>query len=216
MDKYPYIRTLLKIRLEIIQDVKTIIDVGAYLGEFLKDLSQGWPQSTIHAIEPLHDCAVRIKELNCSNVIIHEMAISNRNGRENFHYELKEKPTASGSIFETDTGLKKEVPCMTFASFCDTNKIEDIDLLLINAEGAEYLMFEDEASREKILRSKIVDLSMHGKNFFFNTKEYAQKRLDINNFMISSGYKIIYGDAITGLSLAPRHVRQVWIRDGAR
>ena len=216
MDRFPYIRTLLKIRLKELNNVKTIVDVGAYTGEFLKDLSKDWPDSIIHAIEPDDKCAEEIRRISLvhSNIKLHRLAISSKDGEVTLYSENKDGPSASNTIYEKlldhrELTIKSQIPCMTFKSFCDTKGIDDIDLLILNAEGAEYEMFE--CDREAIVKSKIIDLSLHGKSFFFNTKDYAQKRLDINNFLISSGYKIIYGDVITSLILAPNHIRQVWI-----
>lgn len=217
MDRFPYIQTLIQIQLGKIKNVRTIIDVGAYKGEFLKILNSLCPEVTIHAIEPDFKCANVISEIQNPNIILHRLAITLYDGEVILYSEDKDGPSASNTIYDgllDDRELtnKAKVPCMTFKTFCDTEKINDIDLLIINAEGAEYEMFEHESSREMIFRSKIIDLSLHGKSFFFNTKDYAQKRIDINNHLMRNKYKIVYGEIIKDLRMSPNHIRQVWIK----
>ena len=220
MDRFPYIRTLLNIRLDMLEEVKTIIDVGAYDGVYAGELGREYPSAKVHAIEPCEHLWKLITKNTSNNVILHKLAIHDTEGKIKLFQEksigVDKKPSQSNTIIKAEShGLNKEVEVISkpFSIFCKENKINDIDLLLINAEGAEYKMFFDKYSIEYILKCKIIDLSMHGKSNYFNSVEYAKKRYDINKCLKDSGYNLLFGDFIDSKeNLAARHIRQVWTK----
>lgn len=222
MDRFPYIRTLLQIQLDRLHKKElTIIDIGAYKGDYEVELAENYPKSKVYAIEPDEKC---LKELikntqHLNNVIVKKLAINTYNGEVTLYCKKKEVASASNTIYkDMQNGsefFEVKVPCITFDSFCDTELIRDIDLLLLNAEGVEYDMFYHEPSLQKILKSAIIDLSMHGKSIDFNTKDYAQKRVHINDVLFNNGFELVYGERLTQPMAYNYHLRQVWV-NGAR
>jgi FkbM family methyltransferase len=224
MDKYPYIRTLIKTQLNQLKRINTIIDIGAYTGDYAKELALTYPSAIVHAIEPYNTCTNIIRE-KCNvinNIKIHELAIEDYNGNANLYYEEKsnpEKPSLSSSISsdaKTNNVNACNVKCVSLFHFCEINNIKEIDLLLINAEGSEYNIFLHEPSQIIIKNTKIIDLSLHGKSFLYATEEYSKKRCSINKFLKKSGFELLYGEYISDPTIIhTKHIRQVWRKTGA-
>ena len=219
MDRFPYIRTLIKTRLEMNSKLMNVIDIGAYDGSFAADLAKTFPNLTVHAIEPCRYCWPLIeKEMrSLPNMKLHKLAIAERNGKVKlFEDNFSSRPAISSTIIpQVKEGLSKEstVDCMTLDTFCEKNNIKNIDLICINAEGAEYLMFEHFASLDYIMKSKIVDVSMHGKSLHFLTEYYAKLRHKISETFEQKGYNILFGDRIkSDNNIAVNHIRQVWAK----
>ena len=227
LDKYPYIRTLLPIQLDRTVgrgNVKTIMDVGAYQGVMCSRLAGRYRFAIVHAIEPykeLLEILTREAEAH-KNMSIHQLAISGYDGEAALYVQPtgEGRESESNSLYlefagDKDAGLRKEtVKCLTLSTFCDNNCIGDIDLLIINCEGGEYEIFGHGPSKEIIANSRVIYLSLHGKEFVFLTREYMQKKVDINRFLLDSGFRTVYGELLTDAkSLPTHHIRQVWIRE---
>lgn len=150
-------------------DLKNIFEVGAHRGSDIYEISKLWPDANIFAFEadPFNCEIMRSKFKEHKNVKIYNVAISNRDGIIPFYryYPVEDVPddktfegknlqnTGVGSILEPGDGLKNifgirkiheeiKVKSVTLHEFCQQNKIESIDAIFMDIQGAEYYAFE--------------------------------------------------------------------------
>lgn len=204
-DRWPFIRTLIEIQIKRLP-VKTVLDIGAYFGGASIYLAEQFPHLDVHAIEPQPAACVELRERTgkLDNYFIHEIALSDTTEAAMFDGQL------STSASFTNSGIV--VQCETLASFMGIFKQPDV--LLFNCEGSEYSIFEHPWSLDIIAKSRLIDLSMHGKTFEFLGETYARKRLEINRWLENSGFITVYGEPLKDVHHRMNgHLRQVWIRE---
>jgi len=129
---------------------KVIFEIGAHKGEDTAHLAS-IKGSVVHAFE----CDPRnILTRLPANVRINYSAVSNHNGTQDFW--LSEKPgaqwTCSSSLLLPKKHLEEhpqikfdrrvEVRCTTLDTYCESNRIEAIDFIWMDVQGAEHLVFE--------------------------------------------------------------------------
>lgn len=219
IEKFPYLNTLIQIQLDRLigrKKVQTIIDVGAFNGNFDVHLARLYKKAVIHALEP---CSVAYEKLcevsrKYPNVVAHRIAISDVDGAFPLYMETTKELSQSSTLFE-EKGMKVEqVTCTTLSIFCSQFGIDNIDLLLLNCEGAEYLILEHGASLRELYRVRVLSLVLHGKDFRFLTQEYVEKKRLINKRLLKMGFKLVYGENLNGLDRLPvSHIQQVWIKE---
>ena len=133
-----------------------IFDVGANKGQSIERFLKIFPDSTIHAFEPIKEEFLEIKKKysNNQNVYINNLALGEkdenkalnvmiRSGTSSF-YDLNEDTEwlktrseqykTSTKDFKTNT---ENVKVITLDSYCEKKKIEFIDLLKIDVQGYE-------------------------------------------------------------------------------
>lgn len=222
LDRFPYIRTLLKVQLDRLvgtSRVRSIVDVGAYEGAGSAALAARYRGAVVHAIEPAPDSFGRLQKRSKNrNIEPHKLAVCGHDGTSVLHLEVgggsQSNSLVSDFVRKGAKTSELKVKCQTLATFCKQQNIEDIDLLLLNCEGAEYEIFEHTPSQKVIAAVTVLDLMLHGKSFRFLSEEYAKKKLAINRFLLDSGLAPVYGEPLKDYADLPTgHVRQVWVRE---
>jgi FkbM family methyltransferase len=216
IDNFPYIQTLIQTQIARL-DVKTIADVGAYLGNSSIWLARKYRRIDVHAIEPHAANCVELRKLKAGldNYHVHEMAISNKNGPMILYAPRRDDdaPAQNATLYKEGVmPIEVMIHSDTLASFCEMiGRL--IDILILNCEGAEYVIFEDGAAGEVLRQCQLIDLSLHGKTFKYLSKEYAKKKLAINNRLVKWGFVPLYGQMIESIERLPTgHIRQLWVR----
>jgi FkbM family methyltransferase len=225
IEKFPYLNTLVKVQLDRVvgrKRVKTIIDIGAYDGSYCLYMSRCYPKAKVYAIEPAHKAFKILKRntIKRPNINIFRLLISDAEGKNFIFTEAGQNRAFQGSsVFydfvskKVNTNTKEYVKSTTLHTFCCNNNIGDIDLMIMNCEGGEYKIFEDESSLPIIRRVKILKLALHGKSKLFLSDEYTQKKKNINHFLEDSGFSLVYGENLNSLAKLPKkHIQQIWIR----
>ena len=126
-----------------------VLDVGANVGMFslfIKDYAR-----KIYAVEPSRRVFACLKEntKDWDNIEIFNVGLMNRKGKE-FLYG-KEEETPQTMMIKGDQ--KELIDIITIEEFMNENKIDHIDVMKIDTEGAEYVILADnsfKAVAEKI------------------------------------------------------------------
>ena len=163
-----------------------VIDIGAHIGYFTTYAANNANNGTVYSIEPYKESFEILKknlELNSlTNVKLFHGAISKVTEQITLYIDRNNE--IGNCIFKTDKTTESEkVDSFSLKDFIKNNKIEKIDFLKIDCEGAE---FEIILNFDKELMKKIDKISaeIHENN---NTKSLDElvDFLRKNNFKVS-------------------------------
>lgn len=165
---------------QFIKPCHTIFDVGANKGEWTKTILSFCPQATIHVFEPITFVFdILTKSLPTqANIILNNLAISNRIGTVNFTvYDNNLYMTQLSSIYRRNKDIEQSfnlschtlmVPTITIDNYCQLNHITHIDYLKIDTEGAELDVLKGAHTYLQQRKIKVIQF------------EYGQTFLDAN------------------------------------
>ena len=134
-------------------EVNSIVDAGASIGETSKRLSNFYPKAKIYAIEPFPPFFEKLSYLSKDNYNIsaHNIALSSFNGKSKLNINRSE---GTNSLLDSNLEyseifdnllIKKdqiEVNCTTLDSFTEENKIESLDIFKLDLQGYETKAIE--------------------------------------------------------------------------
>lgn len=117
-----------------------VVDIGAHIGTFtLFALING--ARKVYAYEPTHKNVKYIKE-NCKNyknIKVKNYAVSDTNSLINLYVDI---PDGGNSIIRTNGRRIKKVKSVTLENIFKNEKLDKINFLKIDCEGAEGLIFK--------------------------------------------------------------------------
>jgi len=122
----------------------TIFDIGSNIGQWVIGISRrAGPSAVIHAFEPVPTTCERLVHNLALNrvdwVHCHRQALSDENGRATFHVPTNDSATASFAALPSSTRV--EVATIRLDRFCEGRGIDRIDLMKVDVEGAELMVF---------------------------------------------------------------------------
>jgi len=135
-------------------DIATILDVGANVGQTALELVDRFPNARIHSIEPFPE-AYELLRKNTElfpRIITHQLAFGASEGEQPLYINSKNE---TNSLLKTSVHLDNyipsewcvpkgavEVPVCTIGSFCKKQGIAKIDILKIDTQGYELKILE--------------------------------------------------------------------------
>ncbi|MCX6798069.1 MAG: FkbM family methyltransferase [Candidatus Falkowbacteria bacterium] len=157
-----------------------IIDIGAHLGSFSLYLKNKLPRATFYCFEPAKDnfalLLENIKLNNLNQVFSYQLAVTGTDGPAWLQVGALE--SNAYSLGQAQTG--EPVDGLSLDSFLNQNKINQVDLIKMDCEGAEYEIL-DNFSRLKDVKAII--LEYHRQDDKFND-EYIFKLLSAQGFSL--------------------------------
>jgi FkbM family methyltransferase len=123
---------------------RTIVDIGANMGSFAVYAAQSCPDAKIYCFEPeqqnfrLLKQNIEINELD-GRVSAFQCAVASDNGRREL--AVGESPLNSFHTIRNSVS-HQTVDCMTLRNILADERLDTIDLLKMNCEGAEYEILE--------------------------------------------------------------------------
>lgn len=154
-----------------------VVDIGAHQGVFTL-LAASMTRNTVYAFEPLPDNCKFIKrniDINgFNNVRINEMAVSDSAGSGKLF--LKTASSQMGTFLpplkhQTGQNIHIDVPFTTLKQIIDDNKIEQIDFLKMDCEGAEGSILKS-TPIDYLKRIKKIALEFHPNSILGQSEIY--------------------------------------------
>jgi FkbM family methyltransferase len=118
-----------------------VFDVGANLGQTTRLLSRFFPGATIHSFEPVSS-TFRELMANCGQlkgVHMHATAMGREPGRQTIRLQTLSELNSLRfpATNPSDPGAVETIEIETVAGFCEKHGIDRIDVLKIDAQGAD-------------------------------------------------------------------------------
>jgi FkbM family methyltransferase len=139
------------------EPIRTIVDVGANVGNWSLMAAELFPEATIYALEAVPATAAQLRSRvgSARRVQPFNLGLAERSGTMVFNYH----PGASTHATFTDyphswTGERVECPVLRGDNFLTQHGIGQVDFLKLDVEGAEHLALEgfEDALRQQRIR----------------------------------------------------------------
>lgn len=197
-----------------------IVDVGASYGQSAISFLEIFPKSKIHCIEPIVDVYIELNKHSPKNVTCHNIALGKENDLVRFHinkhqpmlsslYKLNSLSKDSIALNKPEEGHKnflesKEVTvlCNTLDQFSKEQNITNIDILKMDAQGAEPEILEHGTEILKNTRVVLTEL------MFYDLYERSNSFYDIEKTLIPLGFELF---DIGYVSKNPLNGRTDWV-----
>lgn len=152
--------------------MSTIVEVGAADGRDTLEYANRCTKATIHAFEPLPANFGKLRAVaeHEPRIVPVNMAVSSKVGNASFHVTALPdasslfNPRSTGSTFDKYTSKVEtiKVDVTSLSAYCEKKKIKTIDLLKMDAQGAELDILN---GSENIIRDKKVKVIYSEVNF---------------------------------------------------
>lgn len=133
-------------------DFRLAIDVGANVGVWFQTALELWPNCRVNAFEVAPDTYKALEEANRSltnraRVALHGVGLSDQSGIQTLYY-FPDHPDLTCDIprHERYEAIPFQAKMTTLDTFCREQKVEAIDFLKIDVEGAEYRVLKGASS----------------------------------------------------------------------
>lgn len=154
-DKLSYLRLF---------DLKTVLDIGANVGQFGKEIRRMLPEATIYSFEPIKECFEKLNENMASdkNFKSFNFALGDKNEKSEMY---KSAYTPSSSILEMAETHKKlfphtkenqpeQIEVRRLDDFAKNLKLDEKILIKVDVQGFEDRVIE--GGKETFKKAKIV------------------------------------------------------------
>lgn len=189
-----------------IGEVRQILDVGSWhLGQSI-EFANIFPTARIDAFEPAPDsyqlCVARRDSLQTADknrIRVHQLALSNKSGKVPFYAvdtSIKQKIDAGfSSLLKFNGGLKnsyydeklvqKEITVQadTLDNWCKKNKITRVDIMWVDAQGTELMVFQ---GAKNILKNTRIIMTEVGLKPYY---EGHTLKADIDKYLARLGFR---------------------------
>lgn len=185
--------------------IQTIFDVGANVGQSIIEYKKYFPDSEIHAFEPIDET---FKELQnnvqkFTNIYLNHFALSNKSESKKIY--LSESSLTNSLLNEVETGQDKYnktqvIQTETLESYFVRNKLEKIDLLKTDTEGfdVEVLKGAKHLLSNGYIKFIVTEVSFDPSNKAQTNFNSINEILWNNNFVLSSFYDYNYKHSSLG------------------
>lgn len=204
--------------------VDTVFDVGAYNGCSIKTLRRDFPKARIYSFEPSPKEFQQVKEVadHDGNAEAYQLALSDKPGEMEFHLHggpwtnslLKMHKEAAKWVGPGDKHVEElfsekeavQVPVTTVDLFCKKHQIDRINLLKVDAQGADLQVLK--GASQMISEGKIDVIYTEFNTFphyegqaafheiFAYIHKHNYKVFDIYQAAYSRGGVLLFGDAL--------------------
>ena len=205
-------------KIKKITDKPVILDIGANNGRLAIKYLNKFPKAKYYAVEPskMNRRIFLKRTKDYPNIVLMPFGVANNSGTVNLteidNVDMGHISSLFPSHVESHANGKTittyPVNVMTIQEIIDKIDSATIDLLKINCEGAEYLMFD--GNTEWLNRIKIIVIQLHITAPFY-TIEYDYKRNAIYSLLYKNNFEFKVGDIVHKKGL--KCLNQLWVKN---
>ncbi len=183
----PFSRELIK---SFLPTNPVIVEAGAHIGRDTLTMSKLWPQSTIHAFEPVPKLFGQLKKNVADNPNIHcyQLALSNKTGTASL-YISDEQCTAISSLLKpaeiaqekpTISFTPQTVQTITLDDWAKKHSIDHVDFLWLDMQGAELQALKAASQLLKKVKALLIEITLteryQGNPLYAEVKTWLEKQ----------------------------------------
>lgn len=153
-----------------IQPQDTIVDIGGHIGSFTVKAAAQAINGKVYAFEPFPSTYAVLKKNteNLKNVQVEQTAVSGVSGTQELFFSSS-NPAENSLLRRTDKSVK--VPLVTLKEVFDMNHIENVDLMKVDCEGAEYDILFNAGDSLSIVQKMVMEV--HEPKYFGIPDKYT-------------------------------------------
>lgn len=192
--------------IQFLQKDSVFVDIGAHSGDYSLLAADKITSGSIFAFEPepsvlpyLHK-NVAINALEKIITIIPQ-AVSNEKGNVTFALGTHSETSHLAKGVDRNSGKKVTVAATTLDIFAKENKLSQIDVLKVDVEGAEGLVFEGAQQLLKQQKCNAILFELNPRN-----EVYGHTSREILRMLTFNGYNLYSFDSASKLSLVSKDV----------
>tara|TARA_B110000858_G_scaffold198442_1_gene265042 strand:- start:4299 stop:5039 length:741 start_codon:yes stop_codon:yes gene_type:complete len=135
----------------------TIVDIGGHIGSFTVKAASQAINGKVYTFEPFPSTHAVLKKNteNLKNVHAQQTAVSGVCGSQELFFSSS-NPAENSLLRKTDNSI--EVPLVTLKAAFDMNHIENVDLMKIDCEGAEYDILFNAGDSLSIVQKMVMEV----------------------------------------------------------
>ncbi|MBL7938574.1 MAG: FkbM family methyltransferase [Flavobacteriales bacterium] len=175
------------------QAFRTIVDVGANVGQSAVTFRKAWPLATVHCCEPVSSTFAKLRaNVEGSMVICHQLAMGSKEEVRIIHLAADDRFSEINSLHEghpflADKELRKEeVRVTTLENFLRERSIRSVDYLKIDTEGHERSVLEGAQVPLRSEQVGIIDIEV-GMNL---DNKFHVPLMQVMDQLAASGYHL--------------------------
>lgn len=183
---------------QFLPDSPVIVEAGAHIGRDTIKMANTWPNSTIHAFEPVPElfATLKLKTSDHANIFCYPFALSDTIGTETLYVSSGASTAASSLLKPKDYVISRpevifnpiEVKTITLDYWAEQNNINHIDFMWLDMQGAELKALQAGLSILKTVKAIFIEASLTER--FENNPLYDQ----VKNWIESQGFIAIQED----------------------
>ena len=168
----------------------TIVDVGSNIGVTVQHFRDH--AKKVYAIEPSSEhfeALKKNKEFNgWDNVEVFNMAIDDHDGEEEINKNPKNR-TCNSLAMKFDGGESEKVKVMAMDTFFEENKIDHVDFMKFDVEGAEDIILRSEGFKKVAPKIDSIEVEFHFKTWpqlveYMMSLGYQARRYDSSAIVV--------------------------------
>jgi len=175
--------------INLIHDDDIIFDIGANYGWYSLNISKRYKNTRIHAFEPIEDTfeilSQNVRINNADNVEIYNIGLGEKDKIVEFNYNRDQSgATSMVNLLNRDDAEKIKCPIRTLDSFILEKRIDKVDFIKCDVEGAEFFVLHGSKNVLEQHRPKlfIEMLRKWAKKFNYHPNDIIQYMSDLGYF----------------------------------
>ncbi|WP_315819858.1 FkbM family methyltransferase [Paraflavitalea speifideaquila] len=177
-------------------NVNVILDVGANRGDVTQTYSKAFPEASIYAFEPFPDSYLILQQRFSENskISCYQKAVAENNKTKTFYVNknvdtnslLKPQNTGLSSDKQVENLNQIEVESLTLDEFCESKKIDKVDILKMDIQGGEFNALH---GARNLLKEGKISL-IYSEVYFIEQYEKQPLFHDVSKLLFQYGYTL--------------------------